>query len=493
MKKLINQLAIAGVVSLLLLKFGSKLVSVLSELSRSSAGIDVNTFWFCIFIGSTFLVGIGLVVFQDIRYLLDVRALNALRDNVNDVAERADLSIDETIDCLRNKVPEKTLVYERISYLGTKAKMGFPADLDNLREMAQEKVENRIEWPKHICNTLVLLGLMGTLVGLSFAISEISRSIAVDSHNVATTSVDFGQLQAAVLGGLSGAKTAFYTSLAGIGGMVFLSFLVISLSHALRTHLSNLENISEDDLVKQLFPEKSEQQLGLLLTELKPMISDLGQKLEQMAGFTTDVGSHIDHFVEMSRVFESGTRNIEQTYKKLEDLFRAVYTTQEQVLTTATAFAGHLKNVETSYQGMADLFETQNSILTDSVSQGEKILESHKDFISRMDELPEKVSSGLLNVADSYQKNLQPILGHLGEVAVRLQTLSEDGIHKLNEVLLGFESNLEGGYQQYRENITTHYEELFTNLQSDISRNYLEMQQINEALQQIVADLPSSN
>jgi len=485
MKKLRNQLVIAGIVLLLFFKFGSKLVSVLSGLSQSSSGIDVYTFWFCIFIAITFLIGIGLVVFQDIRYLLDVRALNALRDNVKAVAKRADLSIDEIIDCLREKVPEKTLVYERISYLGTKAKMGFPADLDNLREMAQEKVENRIEWPKHICNTLVLLGLMGTLVGLSFAISEI--------NNVATASSDFRQLQDAVVSSLSGAKTAFYTSLTGIGGMVFLSFMVISFSHALRTHLSDLESISEDYLIKQLFPEKSEHQLGVLLNELKPMISDLGQKLEQMAGFTIDVGSHIDHFVEMSRVFESGTRNIEQTYAKLEDLFRAIYTAQEQVSTTATAFTQHLKSVENSYQGMTGMFETQSKILLDSVSQGEAVLESQTSFINRMDEVPEKMSSGLLNVADSYQKNLQPILGHLGEVAERLQTLSVDGIHKLNEVLLGFESNLESGYQNYRENITTHYEELFTNLQSDISRNYLEMQQINEALQQLVTDLPSGN
>jgi len=326
---------------------------------------------------------------------------------------------------------------------------------------------------------------MGTLVGLSFAISEI--------NNVATASSDFRQLQDAVVSSLSGAKTAFYTSLTGIGGMVFLSFMVISFSHALRTHLSDLESISEDYLIKQLFPEKSEHQLGVLLNELKPMISDLGQKLEQMAGFTIDVGSHIDHFVEMSRVFESGTRNIEQTYAKLEDLFRAIYTAQEQVSTTATAFTQHLKSVENSYQGMTGMFETQSKILLDSVSQGEAVLESQTSFINRMDEVPEKMSSGLLNVADSYQKNLQPILGHLGEVAERLQTLSVDGIHKLNEVLLGFESNLESGYQNYRENITTHYEELFTNLQSDISRNYLEMQQINEALQQLVTDLPSGN
>jgi hypothetical protein len=474
MKKLVSQLVIITAVILPFMLFGD-------EFSRHIK-IEGYTKGFCLSIVGAFLIGFALIIYQDVKYLLDVRGIEALRANIQIAVGRVDLNIDETITLLCEKVPVKTIVYERVNYLGTKAKMGLPADITNLREIAQEEVENRIEWPKHISNTLVLLGLIGTLVGLSFAINE----IAVNTGN----QVDTSAIQSAVLNGLEGAKTAFYTSLVGIGGMVVLSSLVISLSQALRTHLNEIENISEGSLVKLLFPEKKEDQLALLLNELKPMISDLGQKLDQMAGFTNDVGSHIDHFVEMSRVFESGTRNIEQTYAKLEDLFRAVYTAQEQVSTTATAFAQHLKSVESSYQGMTDLFVTQNNILTDSVSQGEEILESHKDFISRMDEVPQKVSSGLLNVADSYQKNLQPILGHLGEVAVRLQTLSEDGIHKLNEVLIGFESNLENGYQLYRENITTHYEELFSNLQSDLSRNYLEMQQINEALQQLVLDLP---
>lgn len=482
MKKLINQLVIIAAVILLLICFRDKLFIFASTLSLHPKTIMEYTSWFCVLIVVIFLAGLALTIFQDIKYLQDVKGVVALRANIQAALDRVDLNIDETIAFLSENVPVKTIVYERITYLGIKAKMGFPSDLANLREIALEKVENRIEWPKHVCNTLVLLGLMGTLIGLSYAINQIAGGTA---NQIATS-----EIQIAVLKGLDGAKTAFYTSLVGIGGMVLLSSLVISLSQALRAHLSEIESISEDYLVKVLFPERKEEQLGLLLNELKPIISDLGQKLDQMAGFTTDVGSHIDHFVEMSRVFESGTRNIEQTYAKLEDLFRAIYTAQEQVSTTAAAFSQHLKSVESSYQGMKDLFVTQNSILTDSVSQGEEILGSHKDFISRMDELPEKVSSGLLNVADSYQKNLQPILGHLGEVAERLQTLSVDGIHKLNEVLLGFESNLESGYQLYRENITTHYEELFSSLQSDISRNYMEMQQINEALQQLVVDLP---
>jgi ABC-type transporter Mla subunit MlaD len=349
--------------------------------------------------------------------------------------------------------------------------------------MSEQHVENDIEWSRHIANTLILIGLLGTLFGLSFAVAAISRNINAISN--------FSELQQAVLSGLGFTRTAFFTSLAGITGMVILSTLVMSLSHAYGLLLNDLENFTEDYLARHLFPKDKEERLNAVIEEIHPLISDLGFKMDQMAGFTANIGTHIDHFVEMSLVFKAGTENITNTYDDLRRLFEAIYRNQEKLEVTIGSFKQHASALVQKHENLFNKSTEQLELLEKNLDLSREMLEAQKEYLKTVSGLPEVISEKMTKVVTKHEKSMHPLLESMNGFVARLNKLNTEGTQALGEMIHTFNQNLEYGLSEYKTEMVEHYDKQFQQIGESISQNFVEMSKVVQELNRLVSRIGS--
>ncbi|GAA4420838.1 MotA/TolQ/ExbB proton channel family protein [Bremerella cremea] len=109
---------------------------------------------------------------------------------------------------------------------------------DNLVSLLQNKMQSRTRFTEQTSTVIITLGLVGTIIGLIFAVEPLSA--AFDPENMGKTEVLYGRMKLV----MDNMKTAFYTTLFGaiLGGIALriLSILVDSNSDNLVGHVAEL-------------------------------------------------------------------------------------------------------------------------------------------------------------------------------------------------------------------------------------------------------------
>lgn len=172
----------------------------------------------------------------------------------------------------------ETAVAERVRLLDVAARRGTLPHRDGLTFVAEVAVETRLRVPRTIANLLVLLGLAGTLVGLTLAVWKLGDMPASDQELVADTDPRAGadsagtlaegeaevvaearrrmkQIEESLRGTLLGMRTAFVPALAAVAGTVLLLLGLGRTQAAQREVLADLERLTDELLVPAFAPE----------------------------------------------------------------------------------------------------------------------------------------------------------------------------------------------------------------------------------------------
>jgi hypothetical protein len=204
---------------------------------------------------------------------------------------------------LAEGVPRDTLIGDR---LGTIIKMQHARAKVNVDALQQSTImKESASWslslPAYVVSLVMMLGLLGTFIGLSFMVIDIQQAMPGDASGVNTT-----QWAASVssLGRiLAGKKTAFSATLAGIAVSIFVSALNYSLARAQSTLYSQLERFTTEDLLPATIPafddetpwERLSAQLGDSFQNLKDLATDQARSAEQLAAVEMSFAVVIGH------------------------------------------------------------------------------------------------------------------------------------------------------------------------------------------------------
>lgn len=142
------------------------------------------------------------------------RAWAAATDELH-VIERQRPALERCVDAVElrgqsDKVPKGSLLRERLVLCCDLHDRGAEADVTAVRGLTEDTLERALKLPRWVASSVVLVGLLGTLIGLVSAVTQGSFAAASPTDADVPAAL---RLLDRLFAGLS---TAFYTTLAGI-------------------------------------------------------------------------------------------------------------------------------------------------------------------------------------------------------------------------------------------------------------------------------------
>jgi biopolymer transport protein ExbB/TolQ/prefoldin subunit 5 len=378
--------------------------------------------WFIRFILAVFLVGVAKLAWSIHRLHFEDMQLAGL------VVRRAKLRRGDAVspgDRLASLLPDegrrRGLMVARIHKLWESASRSLDPQQEALREADEQSVDSQLALPHHIATISVLIGLLGTLYGLSLAVWAI-----IDSSNAAT---DFAGLQSAVLNGLDGAKTAFYTSIAGILNMLLLSTSILFVRSAWSDLLDRANRFVELDLVPYFFRESGENKLTQLVDSLERTVSELSDRIEALARSAQHIQNSFGGLISVGRSFEQGAHELLSLRDDMRRYLGQSTELQRQFTVTSERLVGDLGRQIGLAGDIHEKMGTEIVLLRSRQESLDALEQRIGKFDGSVKQLPEQVAELIRGASGAYLEQLQQLndtyLQYLGPTGDRLFRTSE--------------------------------------------------------------------
>ncbi|MFN7116860.1 MAG: MotA/TolQ/ExbB proton channel family protein [Saprospiraceae bacterium] len=206
------------------------------------------------------------------------------------------------IEELQAGVNPNSIIYDRLTTLRenqvTRSRLNVGV-LQNLAELKESK-NWTANFLKYVMNLAVLLGLLGTFIGLTGMVGDISDQLEKGG--------DVNTIQDTLLQ----VKTAFSTTLAGLICTVIVSALNFYLEQKKATFFDQLEQFTVQDLLPSTFPELEE----------KTMLETVGDQLE-------DTFNNLNQTIENNNASIGELNGLYSKFDRIEDTLRRVLTAGE--------------------------------------------------------------------------------------------------------------------------------------------------------------------
>ena len=189
--------------------------------------------------------------------------VNDVRTTLKDLAsleEKGQQDHSEALLALARKAKPNGLVQHRLVLLKRLQLSGEPVDTEVLAAISAETFRDAAPIARWGTSVLVLLGLAGTLVGLSLAVAELSTLLG--------GGMGTQEMVNAILATLGRMKVAFSTTLAGVGGAVLVGSVLAMLRHQQSRAIRKLEELSSTQWAP-LFKTTEESRMGDAVEELE--------------------------------------------------------------------------------------------------------------------------------------------------------------------------------------------------------------------------------
>jgi MotA/TolQ/ExbB proton channel family len=262
--------------------------------SQEPAGVAVDLLILCLFLIALWDVGKGLRKLREEVGVIGeagrrLKALAATPEGGD--GAKTGLPVGPTDAVLSALgVPEHSLLGMRLARILEMRKAGL-GYRDVLQKLTIERVEGFGSHSRFIATILTLLGLVGTVVGMSFAMLRISG--AFQSSGGGADAEQLSRLTQALNGTLEGMKTAFGCTLAGLSGAVLLA----AANHFLRRRQSNVAATLEDFLVSELLPvlEKVDPEEDNSSRSVATALANAAEKIESLTSVMVISGENFEN------------------------------------------------------------------------------------------------------------------------------------------------------------------------------------------------------
>ena len=209
-------------------------------------------------------------------------------ENPIEIKTEEDLEIlhQAPIPLLMQGISKSLIIYDRLQTLEenktAKARINV-AVLQKLAELKEGKEWTAI-FPRYVMTLSMLLGMLGTFIGLTIMVGDVAQSMEVISikSSSATSLAEFNSSFKDINSTLNGVGTAFSTTLAGLTCTILVSFFNFFLNQRRASFFNKLEKFSVQDLIPSTFPDLEEKtMLETIEDQLEETFLNLNQTIEQ--------------------------------------------------------------------------------------------------------------------------------------------------------------------------------------------------------------------
>ncbi|RYG72393.1 hypothetical protein EU245_10430 [Lentibacillus lipolyticus] len=292
----------------------------------------------------------------------------------------------------------------------------FKAEYDRIRQeehvkpetFVQEKfsgwrvfnvpVVNLIKMVQMTVSVFILIGVLGTFIGLTISLGSINATGSQLVENIAAV--------------LSGIDVAFYTSIAGMGLSLFMTILikVLNTEHMLTDIMlkveSHLEGNEQDGISRlidvseainqsiQHLQETNQQSLTGIenaFAGFQEYTSGLQQSAKDLAAFNDGLSSNLEEFQELFQQMKDVTDGFGDSTKKLNNNFDSLFSYFKKADSQQERMA---KAFENTYERVKDVSEAQ----MDTLNRFEASVGELKSFTSSIMEQQESIHQAFENI-----------------------------------------------------------------------------------------------
>ena len=203
------------------------------------------------------------------------------------------LSLEELtakLEELRKRIGARSHVARMLEAIRTLRIHRMKVNLASLQQVVErdEATRGGVQFPMHVANFAVMLGILGTFYGLGHMVSEIGS--ALSGGGATGSSPDWPERVAHVQQVLSGMRSAFSTSLVGMACSIITGAIAITLSSKQQRLLQKLEEFAVNELLPATIPtleddsvlEQVSGQLERAFAHLEEVASENRQSLQEL-------------------------------------------------------------------------------------------------------------------------------------------------------------------------------------------------------------------
>ncbi|GAK52820.1 hypothetical protein U14_04077 [Candidatus Moduliflexus flocculans] len=402
-----------------------------------------------------FCVGDGIVVFhlrklyhEDNNMALFESQISPFRAATSRLLQqRHTLSPEALEQGFRTSVEEHfaivppSLIKTRLSRLSNMTLAGMLPDQDALSRLLVQQEDIKGSRVRYIAGILVMLGLLGTFLGLVQAVQYLQHFF------MQKQTIDFNALFTDMQQTLGGLDKAFGTSIGGIAAYLVLGYLNIVLGTKQAYLLNRIEHVTIEDVLPIFwrFREKTQQDAPSQAVEILQTIP---------ATLTAEIRAALEDV--MLATIGGSSENLKITGEYLKQASEGVREGQQTFTQTVQAFGGFLSNFQddgdrliSSQQAIASGVQQFSEALTHFEKNQQMLtasLDMTQGYIERSESRLGQISTVVEQMRDVWEHN-RTVLQELAAAIKQEHRMLAENTAKSQEFLAMLSSNFEQFFQ----------------------------------------------
>jgi len=358
-----------------------------------------------------FFYGFVELMYQIIYKLsFERRALRKVRAN----EEALNIQTEDTKVLQRELLkdaPKKCAIRHRVESIANIRQRGGAVDQNALSDIFVGQQSLRGSGARHILSILIILGLVGTLIGLGQAITEAQP---LSDPNQLT---DLRRIAQTIGGTLGGMRTAFSTTFCGLACTLILGLFSYWFNRKQSRFINQFEDFTATVLIPRFYPDSMETMLKVSdsLTRTSGAMDMATKKITDVAWEMRLDESHqlISSFEESTGILSERLQElrdlhyrIEGVVKNLDETADVIKNSQENLATTLNKLLPDLALKSQEFVEALDSFksEQENRLEQLLTSIGETIQERNSVLTEDLSKLFDKVNQTMEITADAQEK-----------------------------------------------------------------------------------------
>ncbi|MCK4390185.1 MAG: hypothetical protein KAV83_08115 [Desulfobacterales bacterium] len=262
----------------------------------------------------------------------------------------------------------------------------------------------RSSWGRYIAGNLIILGLIGTILGLSQAVINL-RGILMGMGSVVSRDA-FQRIISDMLGSLGFMETAFSSTLCGFFAFLLLSFVNHVYERAKETFGEEFESFTLNILIPFFTPKKVEDSLDTIANVMKLSGSGLVEISSGIADLMTLITDNQDVHSRMADTLYHTVDGITRSQTDLEAHYLKISDANETFVKLSQGLARHLENSQASIEKLFDGLGGQKSEIENLYARLETSIQNmDKNFKEGLLE----ASSNIIHAVDFQNQQIQRI------------------------------------------------------------------------------------
>lgn len=358
------------------------------------------------FILLLFGVSTAVVVRNLWRVAREAKCLDKARA-ILDRATQDHSSTESVVEELLDNVPA-SVARRRIDLL-YRVRQLHSLSTDLLHRAEQYERTSDYRFPRFAMSMMVVLGLLGTVIGLSVSVQGILPTVTNISE------IDVNRLLEALSLALGGLQTAFSTTLTGLGCTFLLAGLLLVNQRAEGRFRVRMEAFLTMDLMPRVLISSEMEARTLYVEAIETSAQNIGRAADTLDRSREGIRAIVDGLVEATQTVESRTT----------DFFNFAQSFHDSVSGLEGFVVGHAEKLESVYRKIDDVLrEIQQNQITDKII-GEIVDRSVARAI-------DEANQSAADVREAFRADLKEIMAEHGRYLAAIEKV-EGAISGLSE------------------------------------------------------------